>query len=139
MANEIFVDTSGYYSLLVRNDDRHKAAGRVLSEAKRRKRRFVTSDYVLDETLTLVKIRTESRVALALLERIEQSSAIVLEDINPFRLQAAKALFRKYWDHEFSFTDCTSFAVMRELKITDALTTDGHFVEAGFRSLLSQK
>jgi len=47
-----------------------------------------------------------------------------------------RALFRKHADHGYSFTDCTSFVLMQELKIRDALTSDHHFVEAGFRVLL---
>jgi len=47
----------------------------------------------------------------------------------------AKAYFRKHKDHGYSFTDCTSFVVMRELRLREALTADQHFVEAGFRGL----
>jgi hypothetical protein len=50
--------------------------------------------------------------------------------------EAAKALFRKHADHGYSFTDCASFVVMDKLRIRDALTSDHHFVEAGFRILL---
>ncbi len=57
MANEIFVDTSGYYAMLVRDDDGHAGVGRILRDARKRKRRFVTTDYVLDETATLLKAR----------------------------------------------------------------------------------
>jgi predicted nucleic acid-binding protein len=47
-----------------------------------------------------------------------------------------KAFFRKHADHLCSFTDCSSFVVMRELRLTDALTTDRHFRQAGFRVLV---
>jgi predicted nucleic acid-binding protein len=53
------------------------------------------------------------------------------------RFDATKAFFRKHSDHGYSFTDCTSFLVMRELHLTKALTSDGHFAEAGFEALLS--
>jgi len=46
------------------------------------------------------------------------------------------AFYRRHADHRYSFTNCTSFIVMRELKISDALTTDRHFGEAEFRMLL---
>jgi predicted nucleic acid-binding protein len=49
---------------------------------------------------------------------------------------AAGALFRKHADKEWSFTDCVSFATMRELRIRDAFTTDHHFKQAGFVALL---
>ena len=47
----------------------------------------------------------------------------------------ARAIFFRYRDKDFSFTDCTSFAVMRELKIHEVLTTDRHFVQMGFTTL----
>ena len=59
-----------------------------------------------------------------------------MEWIGPQRFELAKAFFRKHADHGYSFTDCTSFVVMRELALTEALTTDRHFVEAGFKALL---
>ncbi|MGH8017416.1 MAG: type II toxin-antitoxin system VapC family toxin [Opitutaceae bacterium] len=91
---------------------------------------------VIDETLTLAKARTNAATAVALLDRIERSEAIVVESITLERFAAAKAFFRKHADHGYSFTDCTSFVVMRELGLTDALTTDRHFSEAGFNVLL---
>lgn len=133
----VFADTSFFFALAAKRDHAHGQAKTVYSRLSRSGRRVVTTDYVIDETLTLVKMRTEAQVALALLERIEQSDTIVVEDINAARFQAAKALFRRHADHDYSFTDCTSFAVMRELKIMEALTTDAHFVEAGFRTLLN--
>lgn len=132
----VFADTSFFFALAARRDRAHRPATAIYSRLLRAGRHLVTTDYVLDETLTLVKLRTEVSVALALLERIEQSEAIRMEHIDTTRFQSAKALFRKHADHGYSFTDCTSFTVMRELKLTAALTTDAHFVEAGFKALL---
>jgi predicted nucleic acid-binding protein len=81
-------------------------------------------------------MRAGSRVALALLDRIEQSSAVVVESVDSQRFDAAIQLFRKHSDHGYSFTDCTSFAVMNELQLVAALTTDRHFSEAGYQKLL---
>jgi len=67
---------------------------------------------------------------------IEQSAGIRLEWIGSERFEHARAFFRRHSDHGYSFTDCTSFVVMRELRLTEALTSDRHFVEAGFRALL---
>ena len=57
MAHEIFVDTSGFYALLVQRDDKHAEAAQILHAAGTKKRGFVTTDYVLDETATLLKAR----------------------------------------------------------------------------------
>lgn len=55
------------------------------------------------------------------------------EWIDPERAERARAWFFRWTDKDFSFTDCTSFAVMRELRLKSALTTDGHFRQAGFQ------
>jgi uncharacterized protein len=132
----VFADTSFFFALAAKRDHAHTQATRIYSRLVKAGRRVITTDYVIDETLTLVKLRTEARVAIALLERIEQSESITVENIDAARARAAKALFRRHADHGYSFTDCTSFAVMHELRLTEALTTDGHFIEAGFKALL---
>lgn len=132
----VFADTSFFFALAAKRDNAHSRATAAFARLLKAKRPLVTTDYVIDETLTLVKLRTEAAVALALLQRIEQSDSITVQDISAPRFQAAKALFRKHADHGYSFTDCTSFAVMRELGIDQALTTDAHFTEAGFKALL---
>jgi predicted nucleic acid-binding protein len=136
MANDIFVDTSGFYALLVKGDEQHVAAGRVLREARRRKRGFVTTDYVLDETATLLKARGFVHLLRRLFETLEQSQVCRIEWTDPDRFQEAQTFFLKHTDQAWSFTDCLSFRVMKQLRLGDALTKDGHFHEAGFTVLL---
>jgi uncharacterized protein len=135
----VFADTLFFFALAAKRDHAHTLATTIYARLLRNGQRLIITDYVIDETLTLVKLRTEARIALALLERIEQSPAVVVENIDAARLMAAKSMFRKHADHGYSFTDCTSFVVMRELKLTQALTTDDHFVEAGFKALLAAR
>jgi predicted nucleic acid-binding protein len=97
---------------------------------------LVVSDYIVDEACTLAKARGGGNAAIRLLEIVEQSEGIRLAWIEQERFGVAKAFFRKHADHGYSFTDCTSFVLMSELGIRDALSTDRHFVEAGFRCLL---
>ena len=136
MANEIFVDTSGFYALLVQGDDRHAAAGRYLREARRRGRRFVTSDYVLDESATLLKARGHVHLLCAFFDAVLASSTCQVEWTDCDRFDAVRAYFLKHADQAWSFTDCLSFVIMRELRLRDALTKDSHFREAGFGALL---
>jgi predicted nucleic acid-binding protein len=136
MAREVFLDSSGLYALADRRDAYHaQAEGRVrkLIESGTR---LVLTDYIVDEACTLAKIRAGSDSALRLLEIVERSRAIEMFWIGVEHFEAAKALFRKHADHDYSFTDCTSFVVMNKLRIRDALTSDRHFVQAGFRILL---
>ncbi len=132
----VFGDASFFFALAAKRDVAHEAAVSTFAALLRKQRHIVTTDYVLDEALTLTKARANAAVAVALLERIEQSDAIELEMVNAPRFELAKILFRKHADHGYSFTDCTSFVLMRELRIKDALSTDRHFTEAGFRPLL---
>jgi uncharacterized protein len=132
----VFADTSFFFALAAKRDRTHQAALKAFTRLLRLQRPLVTTDYVLDETLTLTKMRTNAEVALALLDRIERSPAVGIHHITQDRFAAAKTFFRKYADHGYSFTDCTSFVLMHEIGIHDALTTDRHFAEAGFRTML---
>lgn len=138
MAREVFVDSSGLYALADRRDAAHAAAKRWVARLLKSGVGLVLSDYIIDEALTLAKARAGAYGALRLLEIVERSSALRLVWIGKERFEETKAFFRKHADHDYSFTDCTSFVVMHELEITDALTTDHHFSEAGFRPLLAK-
>ncbi len=131
-----FADSAFFYALVDRRDRAHRAAVETLHSLTRRQRPVISTDYVIAESLTLAKSRAGSLAALRLVERLDSSALIRMDWIGPARFAEAKIFFRKHADHGYSFTDCTSFVVMRELKITDALTTDRHFAEAGFRVLL---
>lgn len=135
-ARRVFADTSFFFALVAKRDPAHAPAVSVYGKLLSAGSRLVTTDYILDETLTLTKMRIDAMTALALLERIERSDAVELEALTAERFQASKAYFRKHSDHGYSFTDCTSFVVMHELRLRAALTTDRHFVEAGFEVLL---
>jgi predicted nucleic acid-binding protein len=135
MARSVFVDTSGWYALIDRRDAGHAATAELVRTLVTGGTRLVSTDYVIDEAATLTRVRSGSTAAFRLLDLIDQTAALDLEWIGPDRFDQARALFRKYHDQPFSFTDCTSFAVMRERRITRAITTDDHFLVAGFRRL----
>ena len=136
MANEIFVDTSGFYAILAKGDDKHVAAQRILRDARRRKRGFLTTDYVLDETATLLKARGLLHVLPPFFEKLDASRVFRIEWTDPDRFQAVRAFFVKHADQPWSFTDCLSFRVMTHFRLRDALTKDSHFEHAGFVALL---
>lgn len=136
MANEIFVDTSGFYALLVKGDDHHAAARRILQNARRRKRAFVTTDYVLDETATLLKSRGFVHSLQPLFETLAASRACRIEWTDSDRFSDVQAFFLKHADQAWSFTDCVSFRVMSQVRLREALTKDHHFGQAGFTALL---
>jgi predicted nucleic acid-binding protein len=93
---------------------------------------FVT-DYVIDETLTLISGRLGHARAVACGEWLLQSPIVKVVRIEPSQWDQAWALFKRYDDKAFSLTDCTSFVVMQQHKLVDAFTFDRHFERMGFR------
>jgi predicted nucleic acid-binding protein len=136
MAREALIDSSGLYALADHRDATHTMAERCVARLLKAGIGLVLTDYIVDEACTFAKARAGGYGAMRLLEIIDRSEAFVLAWIGAQRFESAKSFFRKHADHGYSFTDCTSFIVMRELRIRDVLTTDRHFVEAGFRPLL---
>jgi predicted nucleic acid-binding protein len=132
----IFMDTGGFFALLSAEDASHRKASAVMEEAGRLRRRAVTTDYVLNETATLLRARGLTKHLKELLRMTETSEALSIEWMTPDRFAAARTFMLKHLDQEFSFTDCVSFVVMKELRLIEALATDKHFRIAGFNPLL---
>ncbi len=135
-ANRVFVDTSGFLALWDAGDQHHESAVRLQVELARKKYRFTTSDYILDETITLLLMRHSHDAAHDFLRTATGSSSLELQWVDSERFHAAANLFGIHDDKEWSFTDCVSFALMRELSIEDSMTSDHHFRQAGFNPLL---
>lgn len=133
----VFVDTSGFYALLVRGDPQHRKAAEIVDRARKTGAYMATTDYVVDETATLLKARSLGHLNSGFFELMDNSRALRFHFVDESRYQKARAYFLRHADHGYSFTDCSSFIVMPEIGAVEALTTDGHFREAGFKVLLS--
>ena len=131
----LFVDTSGWYAVLDRRDAGHGSVTVFIEQAVKSGTRLVTTDYILDESCTLAKARAGSSMALRLLDLIAGTTALDLEWIDAERFRRAEMHFRKHRDQAFSFTDCTSFVVMHQLRLSQVITSDEHFRIAGFEVL----
>ncbi|HAJ79341.1 MAG TPA: hypothetical protein DCO75_06180 [Fibrobacteres bacterium] len=136
MKPEIFVDTSGFFSLLSPQDISHKDAVEILKKAKRTNQLFVTTDYVIDETATLLNARGIGHLARILFDTVNSSHACRMEWMDNERFTMTQTYFSKHLDHSWSFTDCFSFLIMKEFNLRSALTKDKHFREAGYMPLL---
>jgi predicted nucleic acid-binding protein len=115
-----------------RNDPAHLACMAVRDATLEAGRVLITTDFVVDETLTLIRLRLGLAAANAWWEQIDGSGRLRWERVEHDRFERARHLFFQYRDKDLSFTDCTSFAIMRELKLTTVLTTDGQFRQVGF-------
>lgn len=128
----LFVDTAGWVACADEADPLHRAATAARDAWLEAGGILVTTDYVADETLTLLRLRLGLDAAEAWWRQVDTSARLRWEFIGVTRAEKARTLFFRYRDKAFSFTDCTSFAVMRELRLREALTTDHHFAQAGF-------
>ncbi len=135
-AEPLFIDSGGFYALVSAERATHAEAVAIMEESRRGRRRAVTTDYVLDETATLLRARGLTKQLKEFLWLTEASQALNIEWMTPDRFAAARTFMLKHLDQEFSFTDCASFIVMKELRLIDALATDRHFRIAGFNPLL---
>ncbi len=136
MAREWFWDTSGFFSLLSSDDPKHERAKELAASGGREQVRFVTTDWIVGETCTLLAARRKAHLIPFFLDHSEKGGSVVTIHLDKDFLRRARDYLRKHLDHEYSFTDCASFVLMDERGITEAVTTDGHFVQAGFVALL---
>ena len=119
----MFVDSSAWFAAYVPTDPQYRIVQNALASSDR----LVTTDYVLDETLTLLKARGHADRARRFGTRIFDGSAARLEHITELDVQQAWIVFSTYRDKEWSFTDCTRLVVMQRLGITQAVALDQHF------------
>lgn len=132
------MDTSAFFALTDRSDVNHAQAKKALARLARDGRELLTTSYLLDETLTLVRFRIGHRHAVKLGEKLMASAWCRMLEISAELRQAAWEIFVRYGGQSFSFTDCTSFAVMRAMRLSEAFTFDrADFRAAGFVALPS--
>jgi predicted nucleic acid-binding protein len=131
--NALFVDTSAFVALANEADRNHTAAKKLLRSAGKKRRALVTSTYVVDETLTVVRMHLGHPAAVKVGEALMLSAWCRVVDVGGETREAAWQIFVRYADQTFSFTDCTSFALMRAMGLGEAFTFDlRDFRAAGF-------
>jgi len=128
----IFVDTGAFVARYLVADSYHESATAQWERLRQDTPRIVTSNFVLDETLTLLARRAGNSFAAARGRRILDSSELTI--LRPGERDEGAALLElgRFADHTLSFTDCTSFVLMRERGIRTVFGFDRHFELAGF-------
>ena len=124
----IFVDTGAWYASLVPTDSDHSRAVQWLTANRSP---LLTTDYVIDETLTLLRVRGERKRALLLGDKFFHDGIAEIHKITSADLMLAWETFELFDDKNWSFTDCTSKVVMERLNITTAFAFDHHFHQFG--------
>jgi hypothetical protein len=124
---KLFVDTGAFIALTDADDENHKAAADFYRNAKEKGTRFVTTNFVVCETMNYLRARVSHQIAVLFLENLKKSSFIEIVTVTSAIEDAAFTIFKRYTDKDFSFTDCTSFSIMRSLKLKNAFAFDKHF------------
>ncbi|MEW6619996.1 MAG: PIN domain-containing protein [bacterium] len=135
----IFVDTGAWIALTDSNDHYHKEANRLYNRLKQQRAYLLTTDYVLDETVTRLRYDSSHHIAIRFLDIITLTSKtgilrVVYIDHDLF--QESIAVFRQYESTLLSLTDCANFVVCQRYNIHDAFGFDRHFPMMGI-SLIS--
>ena len=129
----IFVDTSFWVAVRNRRDPIHSEARTLLERCA--DSGLVTSNHVRGETWTYLRRRAGHAGAVGFLDALERSPRLQTLVVEERQEQEALRWLRRHDEREYSFVDATSFAIMRALRIREALAFDGDFSAAGFVEL----
>jgi predicted nucleic acid-binding protein len=130
--DRVFVDTGAWFAIQAVDDAHHEQAQRTLPIILDACRSLVTSNLVMGETYTLLRLSKGYREAKNFLEKLAQSTKLERIFITENVERQAYNLLHRYSDHPFSFVDATSFALMRQQRMRYAFAFDSHFATAGF-------
>src|SRR5262249_27894399 len=128
-----FADTSLFVAFLNARDDHHDLAVDYLSQDATL---LVTTDWVLVELGNFLSRSRTRRRFVPFLHDLRDDRLVEIVSWSAAVFEQALDLYHRRPDKHWSMTDCISFVIMRERRLTDAVTTDHHFVQAGFKILL---
>lgn len=123
---EAFIDTGIFCAVANAKDSKNQEIKELLESLELKGFTLCTSDYVLDETYTLIRMRVNHSASVRFMEGFKNSK-ISVKRVNEETEEYAKRIFIKYGDKTFSFTDCTSFAIIELHKIEGVLSLDKDF------------
>ena len=139
MRSEVFLDSAYAIALSAANDQFHRAAVQLAGQLEASQTRLVTTRAVLLEIGNALARQRYRAASVVLLQSLEADASV---EIVPVSAQLYAEGFRLYQDRrdkEWGLTDCVSFVVMRARGLTEALTSDEHFEQAGFLALLRRE
>ncbi len=128
----LFVDTGAWLAVIDPKDQYHQPASVFYRQVLRAHRHLITTNLVVAETYVNLRRSLSHAAAIGFLDTIEQSLRIECAWSRPDLEDQARQILRQYADQDFSYVDAVSFALMREMEITEAFAFDRHFVTAGF-------
>ena len=138
MATEVFLDTAYAIALSSAKDLFHQTAILLADQIDAAGTRLVTTRAVLLEIGNALSRQRYREAAIRLLYALETDPNVEILPLTEQLYAQALQLYRERPDKDWGLTDCVSFVVMQDRGIFEALTTDEHFQQAGFRVLMQE-
>lgn len=132
MARELFIDASAWIALANAKDNDHAAATQIYASVLRSYNYFVTTNLIVAEVYVILRKQLGHNGAAQFLETTQESPRVILIMSTTELELAAQEILRQYQDHDFSYVDAVSFALIRQRGISDVFTFDHHFRVMGF-------
>lgn len=136
MTSDVFLDTGYAIALSVDSDELHERALELAEQLEAEATRLITTRAILLEIGNALSKERYRKAAVELLDALEQDPSVEIIPLSEELFAQALELFRSRPDKEWGLVDCVSFIVMQEYGLTEALTPDKHYEQAGFRALL---
>lgn len=132
----VFVDTSAWFAAVVPSDPNHAQAANWLATNTDV---LFTTDYIIDETLTVLRARGEHQRAKALGSKFFEGAIAEIHFLTEEDIRLAWSIFEQYHDKSWSFTDCSSKGVLDQMKVSQAFAFDHHFRQFGTVQVVPDK
>ncbi len=139
MTNKVFLDTSYAIALSVESDSNHQRALEIAQSLEASQTKLITTRAILLEIGNSLAKQRYRHSAGRLLRALEHDPTVEIAGLSDELYHKAFELFQNRPDKAWGLIDCVSFVVMTEKGLTDALTTDVHFEQAGYTRLLGER
>jgi predicted nucleic acid-binding protein len=133
---EIFLDTAYAIALSSSGDEHHEKALFLADQLETDGTKLITTRAIMLEIGNALSKQPHRQAAVELLESLEQDPSVEIIPLTEELYKQAFELYQQRPDKEWGMTDCISFIVMSERNLQEALTTDKHFQQAGYKALL---
>lgn len=128
----VFIDTGAFLALADEDDEHHESATLTQAELRKLNAELLTSNFVLSETYTIIRLRVGHSAASSFIKRFDTTGIKVLHVTESIE-RSAKAIFLRHNDKDFSFVDCTSFVLIDHHQLDHAFAFDSHFHQFRFK------
>ena len=127
---KIFIDTSAFMAIILKEEFFHKQAVTKYKEYKQKRAQMITSDYVLDELFTRCLYRAGSHgaaIAVGLINEVISHNELTVLEVDQQIFKKAEDVFLKFSEHKISFTDATTYVLYNDFALDEVFTLESDF------------